>query len=265
MDVDYSILADAAEAMARQAGARLLEFFRSAHLHVETKLNESDIVTEADKASEEVILRMISERFPTHSVLSEESGETAGESDYRWVIDPLDGTTNFRSGLPFFSVSIGIEHRGETVAGVVYAPRMNEMFRGVRGCGATLNGDRIGCSSIATLDRAVVATGFPVDKNVTADNNLDNVGRLLPRIRGLRRLGSAAIDICYTAAGFLDGYWEMNLHDWDVAAGLLIAREAGCKSEEFRSDRNRSVVVAPPQLFEGIRRELSSVPNRSEL
>lgn len=265
MERDYEILADAAEAIARAAGARLLEFFRREHLQVETKLNESDIVTEADRASEETILRLVSERFPTHSVLSEESGESVREGEFRWVIDPLDGTTNFRCGLPFFSVSIGIEHRGETVAGVVYAPRMNEMFRGVKGCGATLNGDRIGCSSIATLDRAVVATGFPVDKSVTADNNLDNVGRLLPRIRGLRRLGSAAIDICYTAAGFLDGYWEMNLHDWDVAAGLLIAREAGCKSEEFRRDRNRSVVVAPPQLFDEIRRELSSRPGSADI
>ncbi|MDE6322982.1 MAG: inositol monophosphatase [Paramuribaculum sp.] len=265
MERDYEILADAAEAIARAAGARLLEFFRREHLQVETKLNESDIVTEADRASEETILRLVSERFPTHSVLSEESGESVRDGEFRWVIDPLDGTTNFRCGLPFFSVSIGIEHFGEAVAGVVYAPQLGEMFRGVRGGGATLNGKPMACSSIPSLDRSVLATGFPVDKSVNPDNNLDNVGRLLPRIRGLRRLGSAAIDICYTAAGFLEGYWEMNLHDWDITAGMVIAREAGCLTGEFRSDRNRSVVVAPPQLFDEIRRELSSRPGSADI
>lgn len=249
MTPDYPILLDAAKEMARQAGKVQLSFFRKEGLHVDTKLNESDIVTEADRASEKVILDYLASHFPDHDILSEESGEKKSDSGFRWVIDPLDGTTNFRSGLPMFSVSIGIEHKGATVAGVVYAPYLDEMFCAVKGLGASLNGKPIRCSRIATLDRAVLATGFPVDKNVNPDNNLDNVGRLLPKIRGLRRLGSAAIDICYTAAGYLEGYWEMNLHKWDVCAGLLIADEAGCRWQEFRTGRNISVLVSSPQLF----------------
>lgn len=246
---EYIELLQSAREMAIAAGDVQLRFFRTAHLHVDTKQNESDIVTEADKASEEIILRMLAERYPLHAILSEESGANDTVSDYRWVIDPLDGTTNFRSGLPMFSVSIGVEYRGETVVGVVYAPYLREMFCAVKGGGATLNDRSISCSRIVTLDRSVIATGFPVDKDTNSDNNLDNVGRLLPRLRGLRRLGSAAIDICYTAAGFLEGYWEMNLHSWDVCAGLLIAREAGCMTGEFRYDRNISVLVAAPDIY----------------
>lgn len=242
-------LLEAAKEMALEAGRVQMQFFRTGHLRVDTKQNESDIVTEADRASEAVVLNSIRSRFPDHAILSEESGQSEGTADYRWVIDPLDGTTNFRSGLPNFSVSIGVEQAGETVAGVVYAPYLREMFCAVKGEGATLNGEPIHCSRIPSLNRAVLATGFPVDKDTNPDNNLDNTARILPRIRGLRRLGSAAIDICYTAAGFLEGYWEMNLHEWDVNAALLIAREAGCLSASFRPDRNVSILVAAPQLF----------------
>lgn len=253
----YQEVLEAAKSIALGAGEIQLGYFRSDHLRVDTKLNESDIVTEADRASEAYILGRIRESFPDHAVLSEESGESGrADAEFRWVIDPLDGTTNFRSGLPGFCVSIGIEHRGTTVAGVVYAPYLREMFTAVKGCGAMLDDRPIHCSRIASLDRAVLSTGFPVDKNVNSDNNLDNVARLLPRIRGLRRLGSAAIDLCYVAAGFLEGYWELNLHEWDVDAGLLIASEAGCVAERFRLDRNVSVAVAAPQLFPLIIKEL---------
>lgn len=247
---------EAAKEMALKAGEVQLGFFRSGNLKVDTKLNESDIVTEADKASEAVLLNYLSSQFPSHAILSEESGEHRNESPYRWVIDPLDGTTNFRSGLPNFSVSIGVELNGQTVVGVVYAPYLNEMFCAVKGEGATLNGSPVHCSKINTLNRAVLATGFPVDKDTNPDNNLDNVTRLLPHIRGLRRLGSAAIDICYTAAGFLEGYWEMNLHKWDICAGLLIASEAGCRCDSFRNGRNESIVVSNPDLFPLIRQKL---------
>lgn len=256
MDTPTLQLLEAARSMALEAGKVLLGFFRSDHLRVDTKINESDIVTEADRASEAVILDFIRRHFPDHAILSEESGEADGHSPYRWVIDPLDGTTNFRSGLPGFCVSIGLERDGEPYLGVVYAPYLNEMFCAVRGEGATLNGRPIHCSRIDRLDRAVLSTGFPVDKNVNPDNNLDNVARLLPKIRGLRRLGSAAIDICYTAAGFLEGYWELNLHRWDVSAGMVVAAEAGCMMTEFRQGRNISLLVAPPQLFPLIKEQI---------
>ena len=227
-----------------------MSYFRKAGLSIQAKRNnESDIVTAADKAAEAAIINFIHNRYPTHSILSEESGEEVREAEYEWVIDPLDGTTNFSSGLPEFSVSIGIRHCGVTVVGVVYAPYLNELFHAVRGEGAFLNGELIHCGSRQSLDRCVVATGFPVDKDCNPDNNLDNVARILPQVRGLRRLGAAAVDISYVAAGILDAYWELNLHEWDVCAGLLIAEEAGAKYHYFRDDRNISVLVASPQIL----------------
>ena len=244
-----NILADA-QAWAREAGDVQLRYFRSAQLEIQAKINDSDIVTAADKASEKVIIDHIREKYPSHAILSEEMGDNAVASDYRWVIDPLDGTTNFSNGLPLFSVSIAVEYRGEVIVGVVYAPYLNEMFHAVKEGGAWLNGKPIAPSGKESLSHSVVTTGFPVDKDTTNDNNLDNVSRVLPCVRGMRRLGSAAIDLCYVAAGFLDGYWEMNLHEWDLAAGLLIVEEAGACYSYFRTDRNISVVAASPLIFE---------------
>ncbi|MCC8071374.1 MAG: inositol monophosphatase [Bacteroidales bacterium] len=249
LELDHIMLN--AMSWAREAGGIQLQFFRHKGLKVETKLNESDIVTAADRASEHCLLTHIHSTYPTHSILSEESGEeNRGHDGWQWVIDPLDGTTNFNAGLPNFSVSIGIKYSGTTVGGVVFAPYLNEMFHAIRGQGAWLNGEAIAPKPTTLIERAVVATGFPVDKNVNPDNNLDNVARVLPLIRGLRRLGSAAIDISYVAAGFLDAYWEMNLHEWDVAAALLILEEAGGRHRFYRSDRCISVLTSCPGLFD---------------
>lgn len=246
------ILSDA-ESWAREAGEIQLGFFRSAELEVSNKLNDADIVTAADKASEKCLIDHIAATYPDHAILSEESGDTAGDSGYRWVIDPLDGTTNFKSGLPEFAVSIGIEYCGETVAGVVYAPYLREMFTAIKSNGAFLNGQPIHCATQQRMSRCVISTGFPVDKDTNPDNNMDNVARVLPKIRGLRRLGSAAIDTCYVAAGFLDGYWELNLHLWDVSAALLIAAEAGASHCLFRPDRGLSVLVASSAIYPQLR------------
>lgn len=242
------ILQDAM-AMAREAGEAQMQLYRSSHLDIVTKQNAYDVVTAADKASERIVVEAINRLYPGHSILSEESGVHEGDSEWQWVIDPLDGTTNYSNGLPIFNVSIGVKHRGETVVGVVYAAALGEMFHAVKGGGAYLNGKPIACSSKSLLEQAVVSTGFPYDKAVNPDNNIDRASRVIPLVRGLRRLGSAAIDISYVAAGFLDGYWEMNLNEWDVCAALLIASEAGAKWEDFRPDRNRSVLVAAPELF----------------
>lgn len=242
------LLADAVK-WAKEAGCVQLGYFRGDNLNIRAKLNDSDIVTAADKASEEIIISEIRKKYPDHTILSEESGLNKNISEYRWVIDPLDGTTNFSSGLPYFSISIGIEHKGTTVAAVVFAPYLGELFTAIRGNGAYLNGKRIFVRHTDNLHKAVVTTGFPVDKDTNPDNNLDNVAKVLPTVRGLRRLGSAAIDICYVAAGNLDAYWEMNLHEWDVCAGLLIAEEAGAVADFFRHDRNVSVIVASPELM----------------
>ena len=247
---------------AKEAGRVQLEYFRSSNLDIKTKFNDSDIVTAADKVSEEIIISNIRKKYPTHSILSEESGTSGYENDYRWVIDPLDGTTNFSSGLPEFCVSIGIQYKNQTIIGVVFAPYLGELFYAVRGEGAFLNGKKISTGNNTDIYKAVVTTGFPVDKDRTTDNNLDNVVRVLPLVRGLRRLGSAAVDICYVAAGYLDAYWELNLHEWDVCAALLIAEEAGAKYEFFRNDRNISVVVANPGIMPQILPLLSKTANK---
>lgn len=247
---------------AKEAGRVQLEYFRSSNLDIKTKFNDSDIVTAADKVSEEIIISNIRKKYPTHSILSEESGTSGYENDYRWVIDPLDGTTNFSSGLPEFCVSIGIQYKNQTIIGVVFAPYLGELFYAVRGEGAFLNGKKISTGNNTDIYKAVVTTGFPVDKDRTTDNNLDNVARVLPLVRGLRRLGSAAVDICYVAAGYLDAYWELNLHEWDVCAALLIAEEAGAKYDFFRNDRNISVVVANPGIMPQILPLLSKTANK---
>ncbi len=246
---------------ARQAGAVHMRYFRGNELDISAKLNDADIVTAADKAAEKLIIDNIRSKYPDHSILSEESGEmTNSHEGVRWVIDPLDGTTNFSQGLPIFSVSIGVEICGRPVVGVVYDAYLNELFHAVEGGGAFLNGEPVHCAEKTLLDRAVVSTGFPVDKGTTPDNNLDNLSRVMPRVRGLRRLGSAAMDLCYVAAGFLDGYWELNLHRWDVSAGMLIVKEAGGICTEFRHDRNISLVAASPAIHDLLLPLLSPTP-----
>lgn len=263
--ISSQALLDDARQWALAAGEIQLGYFRSDRLDIRAKLNDSDVVTAADKAAERLILDSIHAKYPTHSILSEESGADTHDSPYRWIIDPLDGTTNFSAGLPMFSVSIGLEYCGKMLLGVVYAPYLREMFHAVKGCGAFLNGTPIHPSSTDRLSHAVVATGFPVDKDTSPDCNLDNVARVLPLVRGMRRLGSAAIDLCYVAAGYLDAYWELNLHPWDVAAGSIIIAEAGARLTHFRHDRNLSVMASNPSLHPAILPLLSSEPHTTPI
>ncbi|WP_289857168.1 inositol monophosphatase family protein [uncultured Muribaculum sp.] len=257
--MDYNSMLLNALQWARQAGAVQLGHFRQGNLDIRTKATEADVVTIADRESERLIIDGIHAAYPGHAILSEESGEEAGSgSGWRWIIDPLDGTTNYSQGLPLFSVSIALEHDGQVVTGVVYAPYTDELFHAVRGEGAFLNGRPISVAGKERLAECVVSTGFPVDKHQTADNNLDNVSRIMPQVRGLRRLGSAAIDICYVAAGFLDGYWELNLHRWDVAAAELILAEAGGVSSRFRPDRGEAVVAGSPKIHDSLKSLLSA-------
>lgn len=254
---DNRLLKDAL-IMAENAGDIHMKFFRKAGLEQTTKLNDSDVVTIADKESENSILTYIREHFPSHGVISEESGRDHEEREWRWVIDPLDGTTNFSMGLPPFCVSIALEHHKEAIIGVVFAPYLKECFYAVKGMGAWLNGNPIHCSDKAQLSKAVVATGMPYDRNDHPDNNLAEICRMALCVRGIRRMGSAAIDLCYTAAGFLDAYWELNLNRWDVAAGELIAKEAGVVVEAIRSNRNHSLLASNPNLYDAVQEVLGS-------
>lgn len=246
----------AALAMAEEAGAIQMRYFRTHNLQQSAKLNDSDVVTIADKESEAIILHYIHKHFPDHGIISEESGRDHEEKEWRWVIDPLDGTTNFANGLPPFCVSIALERNKEAVLGVVYAPYLQECFYAVKGGGAWLNGSPIRCSDKTEISKAVVATGMPYDRNDNHDNNLAEISRMAFQVRGIRRMGSAAIDLCYTAAGYLDAYWELNLNRWDVAAGQLIATEAGALVESIRSDRNHSILVSNPPLLESMKQIL---------
>ena len=251
--LEYRQFLEAALIMAESAGDIHMKYFRCADLPQTTKLNDSDVVTIADKEAEAAIIGYIHQHFPSHGIISEESGPENLEREWRWVIDPLDGTTNFSAGLPVFSVSIALEHHGEAVVGVVFAPYLQECFYAVRGCGAWLNGRPVHCSSKAELSKAVLSTGMPYDRTVNPDNNLSEIARMSLHVRAVRVLGSAAVDLCYAAAGFTDGFWELNLNLWDVAAGRLIATEAGAVIESVRANRNHSLIASNPLLAASIR------------
>jgi myo-inositol-1(or 4)-monophosphatase len=229
----------AVSAIAREAGALLMEYFRR-RVKIEYK-GEADLVTEADRSSEALIIRRVREQFPTHAVLGEESGSVAARSassaGYRWFVDPLDGTTNFAHGFPVFCVSLGIERRNaqgkaERVAGVVYDPTRDELFSAELGRGAFLNGVKVNVSATANLKDSLVATGFPSQKRHKSPN-IYFYHQLTLKTHGVRRAGSAALDLCCVACGRYEGFWEFNLNPWDTAAGVLIVQEAGGTVTDF--------------------------------
>lgn len=245
---------------ARGAGEIQLAYFRGDELSIRTKSSRCDVVTRADKESEEFIARRIMERYPDHAILGEEGGRRgSAASDWLWVVDPLDGTNSYSQGLPVFAVSIALQHCGQTVVGVVLMPYLGELFTATKGGGAFFGwggrpAQRIHVASKPSLATAVIGTGFPYDKDVNPDNNADNVARILPHVRDIRRLGAAAYDICCTASGLLDGYWEFGLHEWDVCAADLILTEAGGVIRSFRSDRDISMIAGNREIVEAIAR-----------
>ena len=218
---------DLAVRLAREAGAIQRERYET-KLEIETKSSSIDLVTEVDRACEDLIVTAIEKERPADAILAEEGGarERPGAA-WHWVIDPLDGTVNFAHGYPCFCVSIGVEHEGSREVGVVYDATRDELFRATRGGGAWLGDRRLRVSSETRLDRSLVATGFAYDIHAQSGNEAAFFAHMLRSVRGLRRDGSAALDLCYVAAGRFDAYWEHRLHPWDVAAGLLIVEEAG--------------------------------------
>lgn len=242
---------------AREVGALHLSYFRGNNLDIRTKSNVYDVVTRADKEAEAFLIREIGSRFPEHAILGEESGTHTGSADYRWVIDPLDGTNNFSQGLPVFTVSIGLQYKEETLLGVVYAPYFDELYTAVKGKGAFLNAKPIHVSVKKDLEHSVLGTGFPYDKDVNPDNNAANLAAILPHLRGIRRMGSAAYDLCCTAAGWLDGYWELALSPWDMCAGALIVEEAGGCIETFRENRGISIIAGNADMVRKIREKIN--------
>lgn len=224
-----------AETIARTAGDTLMQYWLQP-LAVETKRNIYDLVTDGDRASEAVIVAALREAFPDHHIVSEEGGGTdlsAREADYFWYIDPVDGTTNFAHNLPYFSVSIALADRERRPqAGVVFNPVTGELFSAARGHGATLNGQPIHVAPTESLDQALLTTGFPTDKQAALDL-IPQWQAMLVRTRDLRRFGSAALDLCYVAAGRLDGFWENGINAWDVLGGIIIVEEAGGRVSDY--------------------------------
>jgi myo-inositol-1(or 4)-monophosphatase len=229
---------------ARDAGRLLLEKFGRG-IKV-TKKGDINLVTEADLASEAVIIERVKSHFPKHTILAEESGTAVaagGDATWKWIIDPLDGTTNFAHGYPCFCVTIALEHNGEIVVGVTYDPTRNELFAAERGHGATLDGKPIRVSDTEELGDALIVTGFPYDFK-SRPQFARHLTDFLIESRGVRRDGSAAIDMAYVACGRFDGFWEEGLNPWDMAAGVLLIEEAG--GQVTRYDNSKFSIYSPP-------------------
>jgi len=192
-----------------------------------------DLVTEVDKASEALLVGGLQQTFPEHDFLAEENDYGSRGASHKWIIDPLDGTTNFAHGFPWFAVSMALEIDGEVCLGIIYHPMMNELFCAVKGEGAELNGTRLQVSKRAPLQNCLLATGFPYDSATDRENNFVHFINFQMSCRGIRRAGAAALDLAYVAAGRIDGFWESKLKPWDVAAGGLLVREAGGRVTAF--------------------------------
>lgn len=222
-----------AEEIAQRAGKMLREninnpgeiFFKGA----------VDLVTDFDNRAQRMIFDHLSACFPDHDFVGEEGLNKDRGREFRWIIDPLDGTTNYAHGFPIFCVSLALERKGEVVLGLVYDPMKGEMFSAVKKEGAFLNGKKIHVSSVDDLDKSLVATGFPYDLRESNINNIDHFNNFLVRVQAVRRCGSAAMDLCYVGCGRFDGFWELKLNPWDMAAGALIVKEAGGKISDFNN------------------------------
>ena len=246
--------------IAREAGALLMGYFHR-RVKVEYK-GDVDLVTEADRASEALITRRIRERWPGHNIMGEEGTRTEQGSEYRWYVDPLDGTTNFAHSYPVFCVSLGVEYRNQRVAAAVFDPTRNEMFTAEKGGGAFLNGEPIRVSSVSNLAECLVATGFPSHKR-HKNPNIFFYHQITLKTHGVRRAGSAALDLCNVACGRFDGFWEFNLNPWDTAAGVLIVEEAGGRvtrfdGQPFRID-SQETLASNGRVHEALLREFQSI------
>ena len=230
------------ETLARKAGAILRDGYSKEH-QVNYK-GVIDLVTEVDHQSEAFLLGEVRRDFPDHHIFAEESGIIRGNDEHVWYIDPLDGTVNYAHHIPIFCVSIAYASKGVLTLGAVYDPMRDELFLAERGKGATLNGQAVGVSSATELQKSLLVTGFPYDAWNTEQDNFDNFVKFAKLTQGVRRLGSAALDLCYVAAGRFDGFWELSLKPWDVAAGGLICEEAGARVTNVKGEAD---YISPPQ------------------
>ncbi|HQU97548.1 MAG TPA: inositol monophosphatase family protein [Nitrosomonas sp.] len=240
---------------ARRAGKIINQASQSIDLLTVTKKSHSDYVSEVDRAAEDAILSVLKTAYPDHGILAEESGQHGDrkQSDYLWIIDPLDGTTNFLHGFPKYAISIGLAYRGVMTHAVVYDPVMNELFTASKGGGAFLNDRRIRVSKRARLEDCLIGTGFPFRDFTHAEAYFSMFRAIVPRTAGIRRPGSASLDLCYVACGRYDGFWEIGLAPWDMAAGCLLITEAGGLIGDLEGDekylQSGQIVAASPKIF----------------
>jgi myo-inositol-1(or 4)-monophosphatase len=245
--------------LARAAGSLLMSFFGK--VSIEYK-GDADLVTKADRASEQMIVERIRKQWPDHDLIGEEGSRRETGSDFRWYVDPLDGTTNFAHGYPVFCVSMALEYKGERIAGVIFDPTRDEMFAAEKGSGALLNGNPAHVSATSLLKESLVATGFPSHKR-HKNPNINFYHQITLRSHGVRRAGSAALDLCYIACGRFDGYWEFNLNSWDTAAGVLLVEEAGGKVTNFTGGPfnidSREVLASNTLLHDELLKEFQAI------
>jgi myo-inositol-1(or 4)-monophosphatase len=250
-----------AEEGARLAGRVLAERFQGERT-IEFKRSDIDLVTDADTAAEEVLLRFLRERHPGHAILAEESGASQG-TRLRWLIDPLDGTTNYAHHVPHFSVSVAVDGPDGVLAGAVFDPMLGELFSAARGEGATLNGRPLKASATTELERALLCTGFPYDVRERPDGPVGLVNHFIRRAQGIRRTGSAALDLAYVAAGRFDGFFEFRLKPWDIGAGALLVTEAGGVMTQLDGSRfdvmHGDVLASAPGLAAVLQEECRQV------
>jgi myo-inositol-1(or 4)-monophosphatase len=252
--------------IAREAGALLMEHFQR-HVTIEYK-GDADLVTIADRKSEALIRERLREHWPEHDIMGEEEGLQDTGSDYRWYVDPLDGTTNFAHGFPVFCVSMALDYKGKRIAGVIYDPTRDELFAAEQGSGSYLNDQPIRVSKTARLAESLLATGFPSHKR-HKNPNIFFYHQITLRTHGVRRAGSAALDLCYVASGRFDGFWEFNLNPWDTAAGVLIVEEAGGKVTNFHGGpfelSSRETLASNGLLHESLLLEFDKIMSARDL
>ncbi len=246
---------------ARKAGEIMIRHLNRLESLEVTEKNRNEYVTEIDRMAEDVIVEVIKDHYPEHAILGEERGQQ-GEHEFQWIIDPLDGTTNFIHGFPVFSVSIAVMHNDQLEHGVVYDPLRQEIFSASRGQGAQLDGRKIRASRRPSMQHSLIATGFPYRANKQyLDQYLEMLRAIISVSAGIRRPGSAALDLCYVAAGRVDGFWEIGLNIWDIAAGALIIKEAGGRISDFHGGdgylQSGNVVAGNPKIYAALSKLLA--------
>lgn len=257
--INLEEVSDLAKKWALKIGDLQKEKLEKKEFKVNTKSTSTDLVTEIDLLSEKMIRKEIKANFPQHNILGEERDYTDNNSDYTWVIDPLDGTNNYANAYPIYCVSIALKKENETLVGVIYVPELDELYSAIRGAGAYKGTNKIYVSQKAELNSALIATGFPYDKNSSKINNLAPLNSILPQLRGIRRSGSAAFDLCSVASNRIDAFWEFKLKEWDYAAGILIIKEAGGEIYQTEIAEEPLLIAGSKKLVTKLRQEIEPI------